>query len=128
MRQMTAWCWVLAHLAVLSAEDIRRGTVSLYVTGSLGAAGMIVSAASGRIPAVLPGLLLLAAGYLSGERIGMGDGFLILALGSWMETPEILEVLGTGCMLAACGALGTGRKEIPLVPFLTAAYVLRGWR
>lgn len=39
---------------------------------------------NGREMVWFPGLFLLVVGKLSGERIGLGDGWLLLALGMWL--------------------------------------------
>lgn len=121
------WCWVLLHLTVLSAEDLYSGFVSVCLIGTLGVSGTVSALLAGRTINALPGLGLLAIGYLSGERIGYGDGFLVLSLGTWMSMPELLGMVGTGILYAAGAAFLMRRKEMPLIPFLTAAYVLRGW-
>ena len=122
-----SWWWVLVCLTVLAIEDIRTGWLSMSVAGALGITGLMGAPASGRCPALLPGLVLLGIGFFTGERIGYGDGYLMLALGAWLGIHELLWVLGTGLMLASCIAVLTHRKELPLVPFLTAAYILERW-
>lgn len=66
----------------------------------------------------------MLAGKLSGEVIGMGDGWLILALGMWLSYKELLQILLTGVLLGTCFGICRGTREIPLVPFLTIGFVL----
>ncbi|MCD8249012.1 MAG: prepilin peptidase, partial [Lachnospiraceae bacterium] len=65
-------------------------------------------------------------GYLSGERIGYGDGWLTLALGMWLSAERLLLMLVLGFLLCALAGLGTGERELPFVPFLTVAYFITG--
>ena len=78
-------------------------------------------------PSLLPGCLILLTGFFSRERIGYGDGWLMLALGMWMNTAELLRLFSGGVMLGFLYSLGCRKRDIPLVPFLTAAYVMEKW-
>lgn len=116
--------WILGHLLFLSAEDIKERQVSLAVIGELGVTGVLGGLTAGRLPQPLPGLLLLAAGYCSKEMIGYGDGWLLVALGMWLSAGELFFLLFLGMGLAALSGTLFHRKELPLVPYLTAAYVI----
>lgn len=119
--------WVLAHLLVLSAEDLREHQLFMPVIAELGLTGLFRTFAAGEAPALLPGILLLAAGYLTEEKIGYGDGWLVLALGMWMSSGQILRMLLAGSVLSLIWGVCLRRKEVPFVPFLTAAYVIGEW-
>lgn len=127
MWEQIKWCWVCIHLFLLAAEDAETGFLSMHVIGSLGISGAIAAGMPVRPTAWLPGMALLVIGYLSDERIGYGDGYLALALGFWMNVRELAEMLGGGILAAVCVSAVTGKKELPLTPFLAAVYVLRGW-
>ncbi|MDE6961934.1 MAG: hypothetical protein K2P27_13925, partial [Lachnospiraceae bacterium] len=59
---------------------------------------------------------------------GYGDGWLILALEMWLSVPELLYLLflgiGMGTLYGFCFRI----REVPLVPFLTAAYLIGVWQ
>ena len=126
------WCavsriWVFMHLLVLSVEDLQEQRLFMPVILELGFTGLIRTVWSLDTPAVLPGILLLAAGYVTGEWVGYGDGWLVLALGMWMDSAELIRMLLTGSILACVCGICMKRKEVPFVPFLTAAYVIGEW-
>lgn len=116
--------WVLCHLLYLAAEDIREQRISMTVILELGLTGMLHAAATGDMPSILPGCLVLLIGYLSREGIGYGDGWLMLALGMWTDTGELLRLFFGGVILGFLYAFCLRKREIPLVPFLTAAYII----
>lgn len=123
---MTAFkeLWILGHLLFLSAEDIKERQVSLVVIGELGGTGLLWGLVSGQPPELLPGLLLLAAGFFSKEQVGYGDGWLLLALGMWLPGSKLFFLLFLGILAAALSGVLFHKKELPLVPYLTAAYVM----
>jgi len=119
--------WVGLHLLYLSVEDIRDRQISMTLVAELGGTGLLYSIFTGHRPCLFPGLLLLLAGLLSEEAIGYGDGWLILAMGAWMGMEELLFILFLGTLLGLGFALCFRKREIPLVPFLSAAYFLEEW-
>ena len=86
--------------------------------------GLLSALWSGRKVAWIPGLFLLIVGKLSGEKIGLGDGWLLLALGMWLPYETLLEVMFFGLLTGAGYGVLLGKKEIPLVPFFTFGVVL----
>lgn len=119
--------WILGHLCFLSAEDIREHQVSLWVIGELGITGLLRSMAAGQPPHLFLGLLLLAAGFAGKEQIGYGDGWLFLALGMWLSAPELLLLFFLGTGAGALYGCWFRVREVPLIPFLTAAYLTGVW-
>ena len=119
--------WILLHLLYLSAEDVKEQQISMPVILGLGGTGALYAAAAGHVPSLLPGCLVLLIGFFSKERIGYGDGWLILALGMWIDTAELLHLFFGGVRLCFLCALCFQKKELPLVPFLTAVYLLGRW-
>lgn len=77
------------------------------------------------------GIFLLAISFLTRESIGMGDGFLFLVSGIYLEfTKNMALFYGTIFLLGGfaliCSALKKIRKQerIPMAPFMLTAYVL----
>lgn len=118
--------WILGHFLWLSIEDMRKGQLSLAVIAELGMTGLIRLIWSHGTAAWLPGIFLLWAGYISKERIGYGDGWLILALGAWLSAEELFRLLGLGFLYCVVFGVVSGKQELPFVPFLTAAYITGG--
>lgn len=127
VRETVKSLWVLLHLLYLSAEDVKEQRVSMPVILELGFTGMLSAVSEGRVPSLLPGCLVLLAGFFSRERIGYGDGWLMLALGMWADTAELFRLFFGGIMFGFLYALCFRKKELPLVPFLTAAYIMGEW-
>lgn len=131
MYEKTGYCMTLFTLGYLSAKDIKLKKISaapLLISGILA----VIYIQTGKsvnienfIVQMLPGMLFLLLALLTGEKIGYGDGAVLLVMGLWTS--------GFFCMIAACLAvflsslysiylLVKGKKElIPFVPFLLAA-------
>lgn len=125
----------VVFLAMNSWLDIRRREISLFLTVVYAGCGIIYSILQGRkiqdvlIPAGI-GILFLAAGLISRGAIGVGDCWILLALGALLDTETYIRMLCIGFFLAAfwSGILLVIRRksrktEIPLVPFLLAGYI-----
>lgn len=119
--------WILMHLLILSAEDLWEQQLFLPVILELGLTGLMHTLWAGEMPALIPGCFLLAAGYITEERVGYGDGWLVLALGMWLDNRTIFRVLFGGSVLVLIWGICLRRKEVPFVPFLTAAYMIGEW-
>lgn len=122
-------------LLAASWTDWRRREISLPLTFLFMAAGIAHSIAGNRpaadylAPAGI-GILFLCLGILTEGALGMGDGLVLLALGTAMDTGAYLGALLRGILLAAAWSgtlLAVFRKdrktEIPFVPFLLTGYL-----
>lgn len=121
-----------------SWRDLKKKMISDQYLWFGGIAGIIYSLikmiAGGfvweeRFMAYLPGLLILAVAKITGEKIGYGDGWVVLILGNFLELFEIYAMLQFAVILAAVVSVGllytkkAGREyRIPFLPFLWAAY------
>lgn len=130
----------LVVLFSLSVEDIFKKEISavvLFIYLSVGIfLGILKGSCNEMILSSVPGLLVLAAGFLSGEKIGYGDGLSILALGIWIGVipsivATILGLLLTAIMglfyLAFCKVRKLKidfQKHIPFIPFLLIGMVV----
>ena len=125
----------LIFLLVSSFLDIRKREISIPVTLMLGLAGVAYSIKTGRtmtdylIPAAI-GIFILACSILTRGQVGMGDGWLLMALGCMMRMESYIQMACIGMLLAAAcsGVLllvfrKSRKTEIPLVPFLLLGYV-----
>ena len=108
-------------LAVMGWKDWKKKEISLLLTGTYGIIGLAFSIYAER---------LLAVSVLTGGEIGMGDGWIFLALGTMLHTEMYVRMACIGMLIAAvyAGVLlaicKKGRKtEIPLVPFLLFGYL-----
>lgn len=125
----------LIFLLFSSFLDIRKREISIPVTLMFGLTGVAYSIKTGRtmtdylIPAVI-GIFILACSILTRGQVGMGDGWLLMALGCMMRMESYIQMACIGMLLAAAcsGVLllvfrKSRKTEIPLVPFLLLGYV-----
>ena len=125
----------LIFLLFSSFLDIRKREISIPVTLMIGLAGVAYSIKTGRtmtdylIPAAI-GIFILACSILTRGQVGMGDGWLLMALGCMMRMESYIQMACIGMLLAAAcsGVLllvfrKSRKTEIPLVPFLLLGYV-----
>lgn len=131
---MKELCTVI-FLAANSWLDIKKREISLILTVAYAGCGILCSILQGReiqdvlIPVGI-GALFLASGFASRGAIGVGDGCILLVLGTLLDTEIYIQMLCIGFFLAAfwSGILLVIRKksrdtEIPLMPFLLAGYI-----
>ena len=125
----------LIFLLVSSFLDIRKREISIPVTLMFGLAGVAYSIKTGRtmtdylIPLGI-GILILGGSVLTRGQVGMGDGWMLLALGCMLRMECYIQMACIGMLLAAAysGVLmlvfrKNRKTEIPLVPFLLLGYV-----
>ena len=125
----------LLFLLFSSFLDIRKRKISIPVTLLFGLAGGVYSVRTGRtmtdylIPLGI-GILILGGSVLTRGQVGMGDGWMLLALGCMLRMECYIQMACIGMLLAAAysGVLmlvfrKNRKTEIPLVPFLLLGYV-----
>ena len=125
----------LLFLLFSSFLDIRKREISIPVTLLFGLAGVVYSVRTGRtmtdylIPLGI-GILILGGSVLTRGQLGMGDGWMLLALGCMLRMECYIQMACIGMLLAAAysGVLmlvfrKNRKTEIPLVPFLLLGYV-----
>jgi len=156
--QMTGQVVCTALLGVNAVQDIRRREIVFVPTVAAGVAGVLWNYFAGSSGAVyffcamIPGMVLLTAAWLTGGQIGRGDGILILACGAWCGFPDSFYISCMGLFLALIGAAlllakrhvqfcmsrvrrcSGGRRagerapasslRLPLAPYLFAAYII----
>ena len=125
----------LLFLLFSSFLDIRKREISIPVSLLFGLAGVVYSVRTGRtmtdylIPLGI-GILILGGSVLTRGQVGMGDGWMLLALGCMLRMECYIQMACIGMLLAAAysGVLmlvfrKNRKTEIPLVPFLLLGYV-----
>lgn len=128
MFELLSGIWVLFFLCILSIEDILERQISMKWVLILGVSGIGYLFKMGHYPVFFPGILLLLMGYCTKEQIGYGDGFLILALGTWASIEVICCMLYIAVILSFIVSICFRKKEIPFVPFLTIGYIVGALR
>ena len=79
--------------------------------------------------AVMPGVFLLLSSYITGRKVGNGDGGVFILMGLLIGAPGAFMLLGLSLILCAIasGILLVAHKakknsRIPFVPFVLAAF------
>ena len=136
---MTIWIKLIgfALFAVASVDDIRKREIPLYllVAGIATAGSGVVAFLVGREGSLtelalsfLPGLLLLAVAFLTREKLGYGDGLMVLMMGpvfGWMQLSAGLCLaffLSAGVsVVLLCMRRVDRNSRLPFIPFLMTA-------
>lgn len=127
---------VLSYLAAQSLIDIRTRRISLLftcVTAGAGVLHMILNR-TGEMPecflALLPGALLLLLGFAAGERVGKGDGLILLTCGLFLTSSAAWETLLFGLLFSSAFAVfllivkkRKSNASFPFVPFLCTGFL-----
>ena len=121
----------LGILGIHSIMDIRRKEINVILAGACLAAGVAwqffgqKTETAEILLSCLPGSVLLGTAYLTEQKIGYGDGWVVMAAGVWTGVWDIVLIL-TGGMLTCAGCsevlliLKKVRKgdSLPFIPFL----------
>lgn len=127
---------VLVFLGIEAVTDYRRKTISLYAGAAMTAAAAAYNAVSGRMSLAemaagcLTGGAVILAGIISKQKIGTGDGLILLVVGMWCGGFVSFMTLAAGStsaavttlILLAAGAVKKG-QQIGFVPFLLIGFV-----
>lgn len=133
---------LLIYLGMASRADLKEKTVSVMgaVCGML--VGLIlqwiyeasISGAGTAVIGMTPGLFLLAVAWITKEKVGYGDGLVMMVCGAFLGLFGAVSCLMTALFLSALVALylliikKCGRKkELPFVPFIQWGYLLWLW-
>lgn len=130
--------WILLILG--SVCDMARKKIPVLLLAAGGAAGVMAGIAgswngeagiAGWISGCLPGACMVLLAFATREKIGYGDGILLMALGmleGWSVLADLLAALFLAAVFGSALLVlrrGTLRTRIPFVPFLLAAHVLQ---
>ena len=127
--------WIFFLLLVNSWKDIRKREISLPLVIGSAVVGVGRAVCLGRISteyfaALGIGGMVILVSVLTRGAIGIGDGLILLALGTVMTWQELGGVFMSGILCCCiCSAIvlllpGKNRKtQIPFVPFLLIGYV-----
>ena len=137
MLEMEKAVILLAGLFVSAWIDLKQKSVYLPLLAGVGMLGIIChiflqeKSVWNLLLGMLIGCALLLVGFLSGEKIGYGDGSVFAMTGVFLGFWENLLLLILASVLSGVAVivlLFTGRKgkkdQIAFVPFIFAGYVL----
>lgn len=125
----------LVYLGGSGWKDLKSREIPLALPLVYGIGGILCSVLQEReitdwmLPAGL-GAFFVALGFLTEGAVGIGDGWVLLALGCLLHTDEYLKTIAAGFLLASFWSAillvfckKNRKTEIPLVPFLFLGYV-----
>lgn len=126
---------MIGSMAVCTVEDIWKKQIhmaaaGLFITASMMAAWYEQREWTYMASGAVLGVLFLVISICTHERIGKGDGFLILGTGMYMGFWASLMIVFTAMLLVSIYGLFMLKKkrgwkyEIPFVPFLSASYIM----
>lgn len=126
---------IFALLCICSVFDIRKKEIPLIIlsAGFLTALGINIwhiwnglESVSGMAVSVLPGAFFMLISFCTGEKIGYGDGLLLIVMGLLIGFGRCFLVVCVSLIFSSAFALillvfcKAGRNSrLPLVPFLT---------
>ena len=126
---------LLGTLGVHSIEDIRQRKITVTITLFSGILGIFLHilfqnrSIYEMMLGAVPGMFILALGYVTEVKIGMGDGAVFMLTGLYLGIWENLILMLLTFFLAGIWGLflfTAGRKKktecMPLIPFLFLGY------
>ena len=128
---------LLGLLGICTIEDIREKQLHMIILSFFGIFGICIHMFRSHLSmaellgGIAVGALLLVVSFLTGGRIGEGDGFLVMVTGIYLGFWQNLIVLWGAALLA--GIFGIvfyllvkrdRNMEIPFTPFYLLAYVI----
>ncbi|MGN0415289.1 MAG: hypothetical protein ACI4FX_07345 [Agathobacter sp.] len=126
---------LLVGLMALGVEDLWKKQISSLPLILMAVAGGVLSVVTGDwkdwmvILRFLPGSITLLLAWLTKESIGYGDALVLLCMGCFLPTVQILNLCMCALTMSGIWALflllvrkKNRKTQIPFVPFLLAAY------
>ena len=126
---------LLVYLAAAAVTDIRKQEVSVKTAGVAAVLAVILRMAAGDInllswlAGLLPGILVLLIGKVTGEVVGYGDGIAILVCGLFLGARGCTGCVIIGLFLTFPVSLvlllwkkADRKSRMPFLPFLLAGY------
>ncbi|MBQ8823166.1 MAG: prepilin peptidase [Lachnospiraceae bacterium] len=122
---------LMLYFGLLSIWDVKRKEIP----GKLLLSGLLTGLAYGILQeegwlvlmGIIPGVLLIFMGFLTREKVGYGDGVMVIILGlvlGWPDSFLVYMLAQFGVLLFAIGLLAVRKvprdEQIPFAPFLAA--------
>ena len=123
-------------LLLLTGYDIRYKTIPVIPVIVMGGMLLTYRVWNGTgwmelLGGCLPGGIFLLISLLTREKIGSGDGLVLLALGCGFAIEEVVGIVGMALFFAAIVAIvllvvkkASRKTEIPFVPFLFLGFLV----
>ncbi len=126
---------LITYLMVLSTWDIRKKEFPVgAILGGLGVSliyGIVKGEVYSLLLGMIPGMLLVLMGFLTREKVGYGDGILVIIIGlilGWPGSFLVYVIAQFGVLFYAVFLLvarhTSGDVKIPFAPFLTVSVMV----
>ena len=125
-------------LGIISIIDIATQKIPVVVLVFMAAVGTVCTFTAGKTVgsvaiAVVPGIVLLAAAFVTKQQIGYGDAVVIILMGLFVTADIICSALVMGLSIAGILSVimisfkkSNLKKQIAFTPFLLLGYGLTG--
>ena len=123
---------LLGIISIIDFSTKKIPVVVLVVMGIVGIASSFYAKQSIiSVAALIPGIVLMAAAFLTGEQIGYGDAAVVTLMGLFVTADIVCSTMVMGLTIAgiisviliALGRAGR-KKQIAFTPFLLLGYGL----
>lgn len=128
---------LLIYFGILSIWDVKHRELPIYFLLAGLLAGLVWGICGGEgwllFMGVIPGLLLIFMGFLTKDKVGYGDGIMVIILGlvlGWPDSFVVYMLAQFGILLFAIGLMVVKKvprdAQIPFAPFLAVGVLIIG--
>lgn len=137
MQQVFRYGLTGIFLLIGTWQDMRTRKIGMQWIILFGTAGMIMNIVFHSpwhiwFSGIMPGIVILIFGKLTGEQIGYGDGLIVIVTGLFLSGRENVSLFLIGLFLCAVSTTVlfftgkiTRRTTLPFVPFLAVAFLIQ---
>lgn len=137
MQQVFRYGLTGIFLLIGTWQDMRTRKIGMEWIILFGTAGMIMNIVFHSpwhiwFSGIMPGIVILIFGKLTGEQIGYGDGLIVIVTGLFLSGRENVSLFLIGLFLCAVSTTVlfftgkiTRRTTLPFVPFLAVAFLIQ---
>ena len=123
-------------LGILSVVDVRERKIPVRPVLFLGMVLFVMRLHAGvtageLVCGLIPGAVLMIVAWVTKEKLGMGDGVLVLCLGLGYGIEAMLMIIGVAFAVAALVSVvlmvcrkATRKTELPFLPFLLVGWLV----
>ena len=127
---------MIIGLGILSVIDIKNKKLPIWLIGVFAMVCFILRWFGGVLVwdflfGLLPGIVLLLLAIGSGEKIGIGDAFVVGILGIGYAIENVISILGISLFLISVWAIGllivkkaNKKTELPFLPYLFVGHLV----